>query len=164
MSDRHWMEKWKWRHEPEPARLVRKADGKEAESWQHAAEIEGAERGVDSTTMLTDQRYAMVPLKELYPSDERVDEPIRLGERREQKEQREYAARMAAEVEAAEDEIPWAVKPEGQQGSKSMLFLGWIMTVIAAMLFLIAGSLTMGLVLVLAFFGGAAVATHISKG
>lgn len=163
MPDRHWMEKWKWRHDMDPPRLVRKKDGKEAEGWQHAAEIEGEERGVTSTAMLTDQRYAMVPLKELYPEEVEVPEPIRLGERREKKEQKEYAARMAQEHQAEADAIPWAVPEEGKRGSTGMLFIGWILSIIAMLIFLLSGSMVMGIVLVLAFFGGAAIGSHIAR-
>jgi len=160
MPDRHWMEKWKWEHalegEAKP-RLVRKSDGKQAEGWKHAAKIEGAGRGVSSTDMLTNPKYAMVPLKELYPDEVRVPEPIlaELGER-------SSASEMRGQQVEPED-LPWAARTDERRHSTLLLFLGWILTILAALLFLASGSLLMGLVLVLAFFGGAAIATHITR-
>src|SRR5215211_1412308 len=123
MPDRHWMEKWKWEHELEgeaKPRLVRKSDGKQAEGWKHAAKIEGSERGVGVTEMLTNPKYAMVPLKELYPDEVEVPEPIRLGERSSASEKR------GQQVEP--EDGPLSGRAERAGGSSTLLmFLGWIL-------------------------------------
>src|SRR5215210_5595069 len=124
MPDRHWMEKWKWEHtlegEAKP-RLVRKSDGKQAEGWKHAAKIEGAERGVSSTEMLTNPAYAMVPLKELYP--DKVEVPERIGS---------GAERVHEPLEP--EDVPFSGRPEraGESSTLVLMFIGWILTIIAA--------------------------------
>src|SRR5215211_3064563 len=153
MPDRHWMEKWKWDHSASGATpsLVRRADGERAESWTHAAEIEGAQRGVSGSDMLTKHRYQMVPLKELYPPDVApLPAPMRLGEGQEKNEQQAVALEQAGPGSAGER-------------SRGMFVIGWVMVSLAALAFLISGDLLAGAILVLAFFGGAAIATHIAR-
>lgn len=168
MPDRHWMEKWKWDRSKEPAMLVRKKDGKMAGGWTHAAEIEGEERGVTADTMLTNPKYQMVPLSECYPDDVGVEEPIRLGERREEKEAKAFAERMQDLRDAAatpDEEIPWAHKtgPKGTQ-TRAMFIFGWCFLLIAVMIWLVLGaSLMTGIIGLACFTSGAMIAGFILK-
>lgn len=172
MPDRHWMEKWRWNHSVDPPVLIRKKDRKEATGWQHAAELEGLDKGVSATTMLTDQRYAMVPLSELYPDDITVPEPVRLGERREAKEAVPYVERMGdlepppppIKFDTDSDEPLWAygTTPKARR-SRTMFGIGWGLAVGGVLIFLITGELLIGIVLVLGFFAGAAMASYIVK-
>lgn len=167
MPDRHWMEKWSWRHEPAPATLVRKKDGKEATGWKHASEIEANEKNITVNELATNPKYNMVPLSELYPDDTNVREPVRLGERREKEEVVPYSERIANEDLPPAVEIPpeqYAVNttPEGQR-SRGMFALGWGLAILGILAFLVTGNIFVGLALVLGFFAGVSMAHYIVK-